>query len=114
MIICEADEQIFILSDEIVDHIYSFFPPSNDRDEATACGGDFESVYPTRRRRHNFASRHRRTASTFAAQQTQIAAKRRAAVPYDFSESGETSAVWKASCLVFFMAEQADLGGHSC
>ena len=36
MIICAADEQIFILSDEIIDHIYSFFPPSNDRDEKTS------------------------------------------------------------------------------
>jgi hypothetical protein len=30
-----ADEKTFILSDEIVDHIYSFFPPSNDHIEKT-------------------------------------------------------------------------------
>jgi hypothetical protein len=35
MIIWAADEQIFILTDQIIDHIYSFFPPSNDHDEKT-------------------------------------------------------------------------------
>src|SRR5258706_16274206 len=33
MTISAADERLFILSDEIIAHIYSFFPPPNDHHE---------------------------------------------------------------------------------
>ncbi len=33
MTISAADERTFILSDEIIAHIYSFFPPPNDHYE---------------------------------------------------------------------------------
>jgi hypothetical protein len=36
MIIFAADARIFMLRDQIIDHIYSFFPPSNDHDEKTS------------------------------------------------------------------------------
>jgi hypothetical protein len=35
MTISAADERLFILSDEIMAHIYSFFPPPNDHHEKT-------------------------------------------------------------------------------
>ena len=35
MTISAADERTFILSDEIIAHIYSFFPPPNDHNEKT-------------------------------------------------------------------------------
>src|SRR5258708_27217508 len=35
MTISAADERTFILSDEIIAHIYSFFPPPNDHHEKT-------------------------------------------------------------------------------
>ena len=35
MAISAADEETFILSDEIIDHIYSFFPAPNDQHEKT-------------------------------------------------------------------------------
>ena len=35
MTISTVDEKIFILSDEIIDHIYGFFPLSNDHDDKT-------------------------------------------------------------------------------
>jgi hypothetical protein len=35
MTISAADEAIFVLSDEIIDHINSFFPPSDNHHEKT-------------------------------------------------------------------------------
>ncbi len=35
MTISAADERLFILSDEIIAHIYSFFPPPSDHHEKT-------------------------------------------------------------------------------
>jgi hypothetical protein len=35
MSISAADEKIFTLSDEIIDHIYGFFSPPNDHNEKT-------------------------------------------------------------------------------